>query len=83
MEEQEEGESQKLWYSTAQAVIARNHEVATDEKTKIEDTQRTLAAQRAADGVEWKPKLFKPVQAGPGGPDEGEESLEWLIDIDL
>lgn len=83
MEEQDDRESQKLWYTTAQAVIARDHELATDEKTKIEDRQRAEAAQRTSEGVEWKPKLFKPIQAGPGGPDEGEENLEWMLDIEL
>ena len=37
---QDERESQKLWQNTAKAVRERNHEVATDEKTKIEDRQR-------------------------------------------
>ncbi|KFY06259.1 hypothetical protein V491_08752, partial [Pseudogymnoascus sp. VKM F-3775] len=46
MDEQGERESQKLWYRTAQAVIARNHEVATDEKTAVEDMQRREAAAR-------------------------------------
>ena len=82
LEEQEDRESQKLWYSTAQAVIARDHEVATDEKTRIEDAQRAEAAQRTADGVQWTPRLFKPIQVVPGDPPE-EETLEWLIDIDM
>lgn len=56
--------------------------MATDEKTRIEDAQRAEAAQRAADGVQWTPKFFKPVQVVPGEPPE-EETLEWLIDIDM
>lgn len=56
-----------------------NHELATDEKTKIEDRQREEAAKRAEDGVEWQPKLFHRVQGGPGGVDEGEEDLDWII----
>lgn len=79
LEEQEERESQKLWYKTAQAVKDRNHELATDEKTKVEDQQRDEAAKRAQDGVEWHPRLFRPVEGGPGGPEEGEEDLEWII----
>ncbi|KAK1148972.1 Oxysterol-binding protein OBPa [Aspergillus melleus] len=79
IEEQGERESQRLWQSTAKAVIAMNHELATDEKTKIEDRQREEAAKRAEDGVEWQPNLFRRVQGGPGGVDEGEEDLDWII----
>lgn len=81
--EQTERESQKLWYKTSQAVIARNHEVATDEKTAIEDMQREEAARRAEDGVEWQPKLFRPVKGGPGGPEEGEEDLDWILNAEM
>jgi hypothetical protein len=41
--------------------------------------QRDEAAKRAQDGVEWHPRLFRRVQGGPGGPEEGEEDLEWII----
>jgi len=40
--EQDERESQRLWEKTAKAVKERNHEVATDEKTKIEDRYLAL-----------------------------------------
>ena len=77
--EQDERESQRLWEKTARAVRERNHEVATDEKTKIEDRQREEAARRAQDDVEWHPRLFRRVHGGPGGAEEGEEDLEWII----
>lgn len=83
IEEQEERESQRLWANTAQAVKDRNHELATDEKTKIEDMQRDEAAKRAQDGVEWHPRLFRRVRGGPGGQDEGEEDLEWIINAQM
>ncbi|KAK0618466.1 hypothetical protein B0T17DRAFT_538004 [Bombardia bombarda] len=83
VEEQEERESQVLWAKTAQAVRERNHELATDEKTKVEDMQREEAATRANDGVEWHPRLFRPVKGGPGGPEEGEEDLEWIINAKI
>ena len=83
IEEQEDRESQKLWQKTAQAVKERNHELATDEKTKVEDMQREEAAKRAADGVEWRPRLFRRVRGGPGGPEEGEEDLEWIINAQM
>ncbi|KAK4136751.1 hypothetical protein BT67DRAFT_439757 [Trichocladium antarcticum] len=81
--EQDERESQKLWARTAQAVKDRNHELATVEKTKVEDMQREEAAKRANDGVEWHPRLFKRVRGGPGGPEEGEEDLEWIINAQI
>ena len=83
IEEQEERESQKLWAATAQAVKERNHELATIEKTKIEDQQREDAAKRVNDGVEWHPRLFRMVRGGPGGSEEGEEDLEWIINATM
>ncbi|KAK1834816.1 Oxysterol-binding protein-like protein OBPalpha [Podospora conica] len=83
LEEQEERESQKLWFKTAQAVIDRNHELATDEKTKVEEQQREEAALRANDGIEWRPRLFRAVKGGPGGSEEGEEDLEWIINAQI
>lgn len=83
LEEQSERESQKLWYSTVQGLNARNHEVATAEKTKIEDQQREEAAKRAEGNVEWRPKLFRPVRGGPGGSEEGEEDLDWIINAEV
>jgi len=81
--EQDERESQKLWLKTAEAVKERNHEVATDEKTKIEDMQRDEAAKRAEDGVEWHPRLFRPVHGGRGGSEEGEEDLDWILNANI
>lgn len=83
LDEQDERESQKLWYNTAQAVLQKNHELATDEKTKIEDRQREEAAARASENVEWHPRLFRRVKGGPGGEEEGEEELEWIINAKI
>ncbi|UKZ77175.1 hypothetical protein TrVFT333_004894 [Trichoderma virens FT-333] len=83
IEEQEERESQRLWEKTAKAVKERNHELATDEKTKIEDRQREEAAIRAQDNVEWIPRLFRAVRSGPGESEEGEENLEWIINAHI
>lgn len=79
LDEQGERESQRLWQPTVKAIIARNHELATDEKTKIEDMQREEAAKRADQGAEWHPRLFRHVRGGPNGPDEGEEDLDWIL----
>ena len=62
-----------------QALRARDHNTATEEKSKIEDRQREEASQRAAKGVEWQPRLFRRVHGGPGGSEEGEEDLNWII----
>lgn len=83
LEEQAERESQKLWYATAKAVKECNHVLATDEKTKIEDMQRDEAAHRVDEGVEWQPRLFRHVKGGPGGIDEGEEDLDWILNASM
>ncbi|KAH0543567.1 hypothetical protein FGG08_002128 [Glutinoglossum americanum] len=79
IEEQEERESQRLWSKVVTALRERNHDVATDEKSKIEERQRIETATRAADGIEWNPRLFRPVHGGPGGPEEGYEDLDWIL----
>lgn len=83
MEEQDERESQKLWYKTVIAINERNHDAATDEKTKVEEMQRLEAAKRAENGVEWHPRLFRKVRGGPGGSEEGEEDLDWILNAEM
>ena len=83
IKDQEERESQRLWEKTSNAVKERNHEVATDEKTKVEDRQREEAASRTQEGVEWRPRLFRAVKGGPGALDEGQEDLEWIINTKM
>jgi hypothetical protein len=83
LEEQGERESQKLWYKTAQAIIARNHEVATEEKSSVEDMQRRETAARLAKGVEWHPRYFREVRTGPGESEEGEENLDWILNVNM
>ncbi|MCJ1479939.1 hypothetical protein MMC06_000093 [Schaereria dolodes] len=83
LEEQGERESQRLWQKTILAIKERNHEAATDDKTRIEDIQRDEAAQRANEGAEWHPRLFRRVRGGPGSPEEGEEDLDWILDANI
>ncbi|KAI0394819.1 Oxysterol-binding protein [Xylariaceae sp. FL0594] len=83
LEEHHENESQKLWRKTAQAVKEKNHELATDEKTKVEDRQREEAAKRVAAGVEWHPHLFRRVKPEIDGHDEDIENLEWIINATI
>jgi len=82
-EEQGERESQRLWREVCKAVHIADHAVATDEKAKIEDRQRQEAKEREEQGIEWQPKLFRRVDARPGGKEEGEEDLEWIINADM
>lgn len=79
IDEQDERESIRIWRKTAQAVKERNHELATDEKTKIEDMQRDEAAKRASEGVQWHPRLFREVNPSSNSQDEDLEDLEWII----
>ncbi|KAI0483367.1 Oxysterol-binding protein [Xylariaceae sp. FL0804] len=81
--EQDERESQRLWRKTAQAVIQKNHELATDEKTAIEDRQREEAASRAAGGVDWHPRLFRRVKRPVDGNEDDMETLEWIINANV
>ena len=83
LEEQDDRESQKLWQHVCKAVHVVDHVTATEEKAKIEDRQRQEAQARQESGTEWRPKLFRRVESGPGGRDEGEEDLEWIINADM
>ena len=83
IEEQDERESQRLWLKTVIAIKESNHTAATEEKTKVEDRQRDETAKRTEQGIEWHPKLFRPVRGGPGGPEEGEEDLDWILDANM
>ena len=65
------------------ALKDRNHDVATDEKTRVEDQQREEAAKRLEQGVEWHPRLFRRVRGGPGGSEEGEEDLDWILNAEM
>lgn len=78
LDEQDDGESQKLWLKVTRALKNRDQDVATDEKTRIEDQQREEAAKRGSD-EKWLPAHFRKVQGGPGGSEEGEENLDWII----
>ncbi|KAH6639178.1 oxysterol binding protein [Boeremia exigua] len=79
LEEQDERESQRLWHDTTEAVKKKDQETATTAKAKIEDRQREEAAARASDNVDWHPQLFRATKGGPGGPEEDEEDLDWII----
>ncbi|TQS39233.1 hypothetical protein Golomagni_00242 [Golovinomyces magnicellulatus] len=83
LEEQNERESQKLWFRTTQAIKERKHDVATDEKTRIEDMQRDEAAKRLECGEEWQPRLFRPVNCESDDLDEGLDDLDWILNAKI
>lgn len=83
MEEQQERESQQLWDKTTQAIKASDHTAATVEKSRIEDRQREETAKRIEQGIEWQPKYFRRIRGGPGGPEEGEEDLDWILNAQM
>lgn len=62
-----------------EAVKQKDQDTATTEKARIEDRQREEAAKRMNEGVDWHPQLFRRVQGGQGGSEEGEEDLDWII----
>lgn len=74
LDEQWDYESRKLWKSTIEALSKRDHELATSEKSKVEDEQRQKAKKRAEDGVSFHPKLFREVSPG-----EENQDLEYVI----
>lgn len=83
LEEQEERESQRLWAKVTEAIKKKDQNVATDEKSRIEDEQRREASERAEQDIEWRPTLFRPVRGGPGGEDEEQEDLDFVINTKM
>lgn len=75
LEEQFEYESRKLWGPTIKGLSERNHQLATEEKFKVENEQRELAKKRLESGVEFHPRLFRAVD----DKDMGNEDLEFMI----
>jgi len=76
LEEQGPTESQRLWDSTTRAIKKADQKVATDEKSKIEDEQRRIAAERGENHV-WQPRLFRPA------PEGDEHNLDWIINAQV
>lgn len=71
-------ESRKLWLKVTGALAKRDHTAATDEKYKIEEEQRDAAKKRAEDGVEFYPKLFRPLSIEETAL-FGNDNLEFVI----
>lgn len=76
--EQGEFESRRLWLKVTKALARRDHTIATDEKFKIEEAQREAVKKRLEDGVEFYPKLFRPLSIEETAL-FGNEHLEFVI----
>lgn len=78
LDEQGEFESRRLWKKTTDALAKRDHIEATEEKFKIEEEQRNEAKKRADDGVEFHPKLFRPLSIQESV-EPGNDDLEFVV----
>ncbi|KAJ1734498.1 Oxysterol-binding protein 4 [Coemansia biformis] len=56
--EQSELESRRVWHKVAEALRNGSYDVASREKTSIEEEQRALRRRRAEASIEWRPSLF-------------------------
>jgi len=54
----------RLWKGLSQALYKRNYDLATDEKTAVEDAQRKLRQEREDKGDEWTPNFFHLAENG-------------------
>jgi len=57
-DQQGQFESRKLWTDLTKSLKERNHDAATEAKTKVEDQQRKYRAIREEKNIEWKPQHF-------------------------
>jgi len=57
-EEQEEWESRRLWSKVTAAIMNRDLDLATEEKTAIEESQRSQARDRQEESKNWHPQYF-------------------------
>nr|AZQ56664.1 oxysterol-binding protein [Suhomyces bribrorum]AZQ56668.1 oxysterol-binding protein [Suhomyces bribrorum] len=81
IEEQFEYESRRLWKPTIDGLSKRDHNIATEEKFKVENEQRVKAKKRQEDGVDFHPKFFRPVERN----ETNISDLEYILykNIDL
>ncbi|XP_044740925.1 oxysterol-binding protein-related protein 8 isoform X2 [Chrysoperla carnea] len=59
LEHQTEYESERLWQHVSAAIQRDDQVAATEEKTILEEAQRSAARERLAKGEEWIPKHFQ------------------------
>ncbi|KAI8923433.1 hypothetical protein BC831DRAFT_471286 [Entophlyctis helioformis] len=84
---QEEFESRRLWQNVANAVVSRDMNAATDEKSKIEDNQRVIVKAREESNQPWESRFFVPEGEGwafkflQDIPKEPTEARNWLREM--
>lgn len=59
MEKQLPTESIRLWRNVSDAITREDQDAATDEKTLLEERQRSLAKERLENDMEYVPELFE------------------------
>ncbi|KAK0649095.1 hypothetical protein B0T16DRAFT_436145 [Cercophora newfieldiana] len=59
LDEQDEWESRRAWAGVLAGMASGDMRIVLAEKTKIEQAQRQLRAQEAAEGRKWEPLLFR------------------------
>ncbi|PVU86954.1 hypothetical protein BB560_006578, partial [Smittium megazygosporum] len=59
IEEQEDNESRRLWRHATKAIAGKDLNLATEEKTKIEEQQRNDVKERAEKNETWTPRFFE------------------------
>lgn len=57
-ENQEAKESRKLWEKVTEGIITNNQDLATDEKSKVEDEERALRKERETKKIKWEHRFF-------------------------
>ncbi|GAA5812588.1 hypothetical protein MFLAVUS_006045 [Mucor flavus] len=55
---QEEKESRRLWSKLTEEIKSGNYDKATEEKLKVEDTERELRKVREENNIEWQTRFF-------------------------
>ncbi|THH16752.1 hypothetical protein EUX98_g9254 [Antrodiella citrinella] len=65
LEEQSEWESRKLWHAVAKGIREGDFEVASREKSKIENDQRQRRRDEVAAGTKWELKHFEYLDSDP------------------
>jgi len=73
--DQHELESQRAWQKVAEAIRANDNEAVRVHKTALEDAQRQLRKDEAADGRTWQHRWFTKSDGPDGKP-------QWVFDED-
>lgn len=57
-ENQEPKESRKLWEKVTEGITKNDQDLATDEKSKVEDEERALRKERETKKIKWEYRFF-------------------------